>query len=363
MKKILWVARDSGGCGFFRCQQPARFIREMGLAQTEVVLNNPTHEQLMSADLVIMQEMGFPSSSDIARFLIEHHIPFVTEVDDFLHHVSPHNLGGYGAWNPSTLHTHRAMEMIRSSFALQVSTNQLAREYFPYNPTVFVIPNCLDKDVWDNPTPKRNDDKIRIGWAGGNAHGDDLMMISRVLSDIVKEFKGRVIFETIGMTDKELHGVFNFKTVRDNCPSCGFEGEAHHIPGLSLEEYPMAICSRGWDIAVAPVINNAFGNCKSDLKIKEYSAAGIPVVASPVVPYVEAAKDGANIAFADTYDEWYNAIKDLIKSPKKREKMAVDNREWVKRYWIQDNAQRIFGLYGQIITKAESVLGKKEDRS
>lgn len=359
LPKILFVKRDDGGCGFFRCDQPAKFIKRMGLADTFAVLRDPTKEQLLAADLVIMQETGSVASANVAQFCIENQIPYMTEFDDFVHHVSPNNIGGHGAWNPSTLYIHRAMQMSRAAFGMTVSTPQLAREYFPYNPTIFVIPNYLDKDLWDNPIVKRNDGKIRIGWMGGNAHADDLKMVSKVISKIISEGNKKIVFETIGMSQQELHGVFDQRPFNQECPSCGYEGELHHFLGESLNDYPMALASKGWDIAIAPVLDNSFGNCKSDLKIKEYAAAGIPIVASPIVPYREAAADGAQIVFATTFEDWYNGIKGLIDNLERRDEMVKKNRDWVAKYWIQDNAQKIFEVYKQILARAEQVFGKK----
>lgn len=363
LPKIYFVARDDGGCGYYRCQQPAEFIRRMGLAETEVFLVNPDMEKLAQADLVIMQEMGGETASKIVQFLLERKIPYLAEFDDFVHHVSPRNLGGYGAWNPSTLYVYRAMEMARAAFGLTVSTNQLAREYFAYNPTIFVIPNFLNKDLWDNPIVKRQDDKIRIGWAGGNAHADDLKMITPVIERITKEFKGKVLFETMGMTKQELSGVFPMEIIDQNCQKCGFEGTLHHHPGEGIKDYPMMLAGHGWDIAVAPVINNSFGNSKSDIKIKEYSAIGMPIVASDVVPYREAARSGATVLLAETYDEWYNAIVKLIKSKKLRGEIVTKNKDWMASRYIQDTAKDIFEVYRQVIEKAELIFGPKENRN
>jgi glycosyltransferase involved in cell wall biosynthesis len=273
----------------------------------------------------------------------------MVELDDFIHHVSPHNEAGYSAWNPSTLFVNRAMESMRQAIALTLSTSQMAREYFPYNPNIFVVPNYLDKEKWDNPIVRRMDDKIKIGWCGGNAHADDLRMISKVLDKIIKEYKGKVIFETIGMTRKEFSDVFPMKIFNEVCPSCSYEGEIHHYPGESLEDYPTVLCSKGWDIAVAPVINNSFGNCKSDLKIKEYAAAGIPIVASDVIPYKEAYEDGAEIYLATTFDEWYNAIKLLIENKGRREEIIKKNKDWIAKQWIQENIDKISGVYTQVL--------------
>lgn len=357
--KILFVVRDDGGCGFFRCLQPANFIKRMGLAETQTVMRIPTSEQLLWADLVILQEMGSVNGSNIAQFLLKNKIPYISEFDDFIHHVSPHNFAGYPAWNPSTLYIYRAMETAKAAFALTVSTPQLAREYFAYNPTIYVVPNYLDEEKWDNPIVKRNDGKVRIGWLGGNAHADDLKMVSKVIHRIVKEGKGKIIFETMGMTAKELEGIFPFKEFSASCPHCGYEGELHHFPGESLDIYPLVLASKGWDIVLAPVIDNSFGNCKSDLKIKEYAAAGVPIVASPIVPYREAAQSNAQVVFASTFDEWYNGIKDLVKHAGKRDEMSRRNREWIRDYWIQNNAQKIFEIYKQVLQKAELVFGKR----
>lgn len=351
--RILFIKRDSGGCGFYRCVQPANFIKRMGLADiTHKFRHELTPQELISYDLVIMQEMGSVESMQLVNLMEENKIPFLAEFDDFVQHISPHNLGGYPAWNPSNLFLFRAMELAKRANGITVSTNQLAREYFPYNNTIYVVPNYLDKEKWDNPINKRADGKIRIGWAGGNAHADDLKMISLVLDKIVKEYKGKVVFETMGMTRQELAGVFPMKIFNETCPSCGYEGELHHYPGEGLDEYSLVLSSKGWDIAVAPLINNSFNNCKSDIKIKEYSAIGAAIVASSAVPYKEAAQNNAQIIFADSFSEWYNALKELIEDKQKREKMIELNREWISKYWIQENADKIFEVYRQVLLKA-----------
>lgn len=354
-KKILFIARDDGGCGYFRIKQPFDFLKRLGYFDVEYVLRTPTKEQVLSADLVVTQDTGSVESSNMGKFMRDNKIPYMTEFDDFIHHISPNNAAGYPAWNPSTLFLHRALEMSRLGVGMTVSTPQLAREMFPYNLNIFVIPNYLNKEKWDNPIVKRNDNKIRIGWCGGNAHADDLKMVSKVLEKIIKEYDGKVVFETIGMTRQEFAWVFPMAPTSPEkvCPSCGFEGSLHHYPGESLEDYPAVLCSKGWDIAIAPVINNGFGNAKSDIKIKEYAAAGIPIVASAVMPYIEAKQSGAEVTLATTFDEWYNAIKELIENKEKRDEITRKNKGWIEKYWIQDNIEKISGVYTQVLSAVD----------
>ncbi len=357
--KILFVARDQGGCGFYRMEQPASFLKRSGLAETQVVLQRPSVEQLEWADLIVMQDMGSINASNVSEHCTKLGKPYVAEIDDFLHHVSPHNAGGYGAWNPSTLYLFRAMELVRKAAALTVSTPQLAREYFPYNDNIYVIPNYLDRDKWDNPKAIRNDDKIKIGWAGGNAHADDLAMISRAIERIVRDYNNNVVFETLGMTRHELANVFRMDIAEGICHKCGYAGEINHFPGVGQNDYPLTLASLGWDIALAPVINNSFGNCKSDLKIKEYAATGIPVIASDIIPYKEAVKSGAMVCLVESYDEWYDAMAFLINNKQVRDEAVVANKKWMESMYIQERIFDIFNIYKYILDKANPSWSKK----
>lgn len=359
LPRILFVARDNGGCGFYRCVQPANFLTRAGIAQAKSVLVNPTDDDLASADLVVMQESGGQNAANILEKLRRMRKPYVSEFDDFIHHISPNNGGGWPAWNPGTLYVHRAMEQARRAVAITVSTPWLAREYFPYNPKVYVVPNYLDRELFDNPIVRKGDGKVRIGWAGGDAHADDLHMIHKVISDIVRESDGKVVFETMGMTRRQLAFVFgDMKISGEVCPACSYEGELHHHPGAPMHEYPSALASLGWDIAVAPVIDNSFGNAKSDLKIKDYAAVGAAIVASNVAPYRDAAASGAQLLLAGSYDEWYTHLKNLIDDVQRRDAMTSQNKQWLSGLWIQDRVHDIAAVYQDILSQVGLASGK-----
>ncbi len=351
LKTILYILRDKGGCGFYRCSQPATFLRVRGLMNAIVDFKNTTRQHILQSDIIVFQESGSSISVDAMNFAIENKKPVVIETDDFLHKVSPHNKSGYGAWNPSTLFLHRFVQQMIKSNAVTVSTPQLARELFPYNDKIYILPNFLNEDKWSKlQQTKKNDGLIRIGWAGGNAHKDDLMMISKVIEKIIHEYKGKIKFETMGMIKAELQGVFNnLEEFHEVCPKCNYQGESVTWIGEELDNYPMVLASHGWDIAVAPVINESFGNAKSDLKLKEYSAIGFPIVASDVVPYREALEDGCDVLLAKSFKEWYNNIKELVENPEHREKMRKANKKWVADKWIGENIQLYADVYHQII--------------
>lgn len=349
----LYIVRDDGGCGFYRCYQPAIALRRHGLFNTICDMKQTTPENILKADIVIFQEAGSLDAIEAMQFALEQKKAVVVESDDLLNAVSPNN-PGYESWNPGTLFWHRAsMQMVRAN-AMTVSTPQLAREYFPYNSNIHVLPNFLSEDKWTLPIIRKTDNVIRIGWAGGNAHIDDLRMIAPVIEKLVKEYGNKIKFETMGPTKGELGDTFShLEEFHERCPKCDYQGQSVTWGGETLDNYPMVLASHGWDIALAPVINTAFNNAKSDLKLKEYSAIGVPMVASEVTPYREAKKAGCSVTLADNFKEWYNGIKYLIDNPEVRNKIAEENRKWVAGYWIDENIRKYADAYLEVIASTK----------
>lgn len=348
LKTVLFVLRDMGGCGFYRCLQPAMYLRKRGLMNTITDVQNTTPEHLLQADLVVLQSPGSQKTSEIMNFCIQNNKPFIVEIDDYLNGVSPNN-PGYHAWRPESLYLTRFLNCATKANAMIVTTDQLAREYGLYNHNMFVVPNYLNENKWDLHQTKKNDGIIRIGWAGGNAHVDDLKMISPVIQKLVSEYKGKLKFETMGLMKSELKDTFPMIEFDGVCPSCNFQGEIETWGGEQLDNFPQVLASHGWDIAVAPVIDNAFNNAKSDLKMKEYSAVGFPIVASSVTPYEEAQRSGCDVLLARTYEDWYNSLKQLIENADRRREMVVKNSEWVKQFWIEDNVTKYHEIFMQVI--------------
>lgn len=345
---VLFVLREASGCGFYRCLQPALALRKRGLMNTITDVSKTTEDHIKQSDVIVLQSPGTPNGMEILQLAEKHKKAVLVEIDDYVHGVSLNNQGSL-AWNPGTLFTHRFNEISKRAAGMIVATPQLAREYFMLNKTIFIIPNYLDEDTWSVNKEKQNDGIIRIGWSGGNAHIDDLRMVSPVITRIVKEYDGKVKFETMGPEKSELLDTFPLIGYVDKCPRCEFSGEVRSLGGVPIEQYPATLGSFGWDLTIAPVVDTAFNNAKSDLKLKESSAIGYPTVASDVTPYREAQRLGWTGLLARTHDEWYTSIKDLIDHPEKRMQMEMANKEWIKGYWIDDHSQDYFEVLNKFI--------------
>lgn len=83
---------------------------------------------------------------------------------------------------------------------------------------------------------------------------------------------------------------------------------------------------RGFDIGFAPLVDNAFNCSRSNVKLKEYAAAGLPWLASPVGPYRDMGPSQGGELVAD--DDWFDAFSRLIEDYRHRATLAAAARRW-----------------------------------
>jgi glycosyltransferase involved in cell wall biosynthesis len=112
-------------------------------------------------------------------------------------------------------------------------------------------------------------------------------------------------------------------------------------------DYTQALDSIDADIALAPIYDNEFNLGKSDLKILEYSALGLPTIASTIGnktgPYdlISGLKTLPNNA-----DDWYTAIMELSKNQDEQKKLLEAGRVELSKRWLENESN--IGLYRKI---------------
>jgi glycosyltransferase involved in cell wall biosynthesis len=128
-----------------------------------------------------------------------------------------------------------------------------------------------------------------------------------------------------------------------------FEAIARRIPGARLnivcdvfpESFPIAIVRRPWSTeAEAPALgaaaigvswmpDDAWSRGKCGLKVLQYMAAGLPVVANPVGVHREFVRHGKTGFLAESPEEWARAVQTLAADPDLRQAMGRAGREIV----------------------------------
>ncbi len=90
----------------------------------------------------------------------------------------------------------------------------------------------------------------------------------------------------------------------------------------------LSTMARRWDVGLAPLQEGPFNWAKSDLKLLEYGALGLPAVASPSPAYRRTAPKLGGVIAADT-EEWLDSIRAMAKSRKMRLRRGAQARREV----------------------------------
>jgi glycosyltransferase involved in cell wall biosynthesis len=89
----------------------------------------------------------------------------------------------------------------------------------------------------------------------------------------------------------------------------------------------------GFDIGIAPLADSRFNASRSNVKVKEYAALGIPWLASRVGPYRDLGADQGGLLVEE--GEWERALRNLIEHPLRRLRLRRQARRWARAQTIE----------------------------
>ena len=87
------------------------------------------------------------------------------------------------------------------------------------------------------------------------------------------------------------------------------------------------------DIAVAPLAKIPFNQGKSNLRLLEYGALGIPVVCTDIDPY----RNSPACCVENTEEAWTGAIRERIYDADAREREGIALRQWVHQHFLLED--------------------------
>jgi GT2 family glycosyltransferase/2-polyprenyl-3-methyl-5-hydroxy-6-metoxy-1,4-benzoquinol methylase len=301
---------------------------------------------IYSADLIIIQRwIPREQFKDQIEKILTSGKVVIYETDDLLDDIPQENSHHQYSKNNRDI----LLNVISRAHAVTVSTKTLRNYYLKYNPNVFVVPNLLNETKWADLHIAPPHDEVVIGFAGGNSHEIDLALVEEALERIADKYGNKIQFRFVGCTTEKISKLPNYRY-------------DEFYPGYA--EYSLALKEFNFDVAISPLKDTFFNQCKSNIKWLEYSVAGMPGVYSNVAPYRESIRQfETGVLVENTSDAWFEALDYLISHPEVREKIASDaRREVLEHYTYASQAGKIKDLYWKIIEKnAISPVWQKPD--
>lgn len=196
---------------------------------------------------------------------------------------------------------------------LVVSTPFLAEAFRNFIDDIRVVPNRIERATWLSlASQRRAGPRPRIGWAGGTGHQGDLELIK----PIIEATRHEADWIFFGMCPEEIRPLL---------------AEYHEL--AAFEDYPKKLAGLNLDIAVAPLEDIPFNHGKSNLRLIEYGALGLPVICSDVTPY----RGSPARRLANDPQQWIAALRERIHDPDAAEREGDAMKQWVLDSFILED--------------------------
>lgn len=262
---VLAHPADAWGCGNYRITKPFSAMATAGLIDGMLAkgLLHVIDLERYDPDVIVLQRQTADDQLEAIRRMQAFSRAFkVYELDDYLPNLPIKSVHRKDMPKDVMRSLRRGLGYVDR---FVVSTQPLAEAFSGLHDNIHVIENCLPVEWWKGLTSqRRRGRKPRVGWAGGVGHAGDLELIV----DVVKELVNEVEWVFFGMCPEKLRGYVH---------------EVH--AGIDIERYPAALAALDLDLALAPLEQNLFNECKSSLRLLEYGACGFPVICTDIRCY------------------------------------------------------------------------------
>jgi glycosyltransferase involved in cell wall biosynthesis len=175
---------------------------------------------------------------------------------------------------------------------------------------VHIVPTCVDPQRY--PLARHEHAGVQLVWIGSSSTLQGLDQT-------------RALWERIG---RRLPGLA-LKLICDKPMSLRYL-PVHFQPWSEATETTELAAA---DIGVSWLPDDGWSRGKCGLKVLQYMAAGLPVVANPVGVQAEMVRHGETGLLATTADEWHSAIQRLASNPTLRRRMGQAGRRQVERHF------------------------------
>ncbi|MCB9896371.1 MAG: glycosyltransferase family 4 protein [Planctomycetes bacterium] len=272
------------------------------------------------ADLVLVEQQLFPYlPTFVEQMLWPRAKPTVLEFDDAIFLTFAHG---------------RKLAALCARADLVIVGNRFLREFAARSARqVHVIPTTVDLARYDaalelqrarRATPDTG--PLRVGWIGLRYNFGYLRELAAPLAGLSRAVELRVVSSGLPEVDPAWDGV---RLVHRPWSA---EGEAAEL----------AQC----DVGVMPLPDDPWTRGKCALKILQYMAAGVPVVASPVGVNADIVRHGENGLLAATPAGWSAAFEALAADPELRSRLGEAGRRTVEaEFSIEGGAEKVANAY------------------
>src|SRR5262249_49762920 len=174
---------------------------------------------------------------------------------------------------------------------------------------VHVIPTCVDSSCYPLALHERKSAGVQMIWVGSSSTLKGLERAAPLLEALGRQVPG-----------------LQLKVVCDRALSLRELAATFHLWNERHEAAEIA----GADIGISWVPDDDWSRGKCGLKVLQYMAAGLPVIANPVGVHGEMVTAGETGFLAATEEQWVEAVARLARGPELRRRLGAAGRRAVE---------------------------------
>lgn len=328
---------DYGGCSFYRCMAPNLMLnlyqKAVVIESTAMVLD-PRFYQGIKA--VKIQRQATPAQRDFVKLLKglsrEMGFKIIYEIDDIVFREDIPDFNRNKDAFVSDEIRNSIIEIIEMCDEVTVTCDYM-REYFKSktnNKNVTVIPNYLLKWWFDryydlNKLVKgyeKNKKKPVVSIFASGTHVDVTNRtnqrddFTKIVNSVIKSRKD-FTWQFYGSYPLPLKPFID-------------SGEVIYKPWEQLPDFPAAVANSGTQLTFAALEDNNFNRAKSNIKLLEAGALGLPCVCPDMVTYKDAFLKYNN------GDDFIDVIKHTLKDQSRYVDLCKKSRAFAENYWLED---------------------------
>jgi hypothetical protein len=207
--------------------------------------------------------------------ILEQGCPFIYDLDDNLFEVPLDSVDGQYYNDPERIELLK--RYLRSADLVRVYSKTLAELVKPLNPNVQEMVPPLNWRLYQSQPKGRREGPVRIVYATSRRDDHLYTVFDEALAQILDQYSDRVEVYFWGFHPPAY-------SQRANVRFLDFT--------YNYEQYARQLSSMGFDIGLAPLLDDQFHRSKTNTKFREYGACGIAGVYSDVEVYARWVEDG-----------------------------------------------------------------------